>query len=54
MGCGLVRRVSNSIDKIQVKRKIQADRLKQGYIEKEGQEGRYTLAAWANSADPIT
>lgn len=38
VGCGLVRRVSNSIDKIQVKQKIQADRLKQGYIEKEGQE----------------
>lgn len=55
VGCGLVRRVSNSIDKIQVKQKIQADRLKQGYIEKEGQEREiYTLAAWANSADPIT
>jgi len=33
-----VRRVSSSIDKIQVKQKVQADRLKQGYTEKEGQE----------------
>lgn len=38
VGCGLVRRVSNRIDKIQVERKIQADRLKRGYTEKEGQE----------------
>lgn len=52
MDCGLVRRVSNSIDKIQVERKIQGDRLKLGYTEKEGQERE--ILHWQHGPTALT
>ncbi len=52
VGCGLVRRVSNSIDKIQVERKIQGDRLKLGYTEKEGQERE--ILHWQHGPTALT